>query len=150
MVKQSPTGTEWRDDRPRPFPARISGDGQGSGSGAWISGSGWVDFDHYYDWVEVVPINTGTELKFVDKENGRRGTSEIRPAVEANGASDVAVGTYVYLYAGTIKGNEPDFYYFFAGEAVASGSGNHIPVYCNGVLSGHITIDGNSVSVTYT
>lgn len=122
VLKQSPTGQEWRDDRPKPFPARISGNGQGSGSGAWTSGSGWVDFDHYYDWVEVVPINTGTELKFVDKENGRFGTSEVRPAVEANGIPDVEVGTYVYLYPGTIKGLEPDFYYFYVGDSFGSGS----------------------------
>ena len=123
VLKQSPTGMEWRDDRPRPFPARISGDGTGSGSGAWTSGSGWVDFDHYYDWVEVVPFNAGTELRFEDKENGRFGTSEVRPAVEANRVSDVPVDTIVYLYPGTSKGLEPDWYYFFAGDGT-SGSGS--------------------------
>lgn len=148
VVNQSPTGQNWRDDRPKPFPARISGDGAGSGSGAWTSGSGWTDFDHYYDWVEVVPLNTGTELKFTDKENGRRGTSEVRPAVEANGVPDVPVNSIIYLYAGTIKGMEPDFYYFWWSGESGNGSGIPITITCSDGSHHTATISGDSIVVS--
>lgn len=144
VIKQSPTGTEWRDDRHKPFPAKITGDGSGSGGGP--SGSGWADFDHHYDWIEVVPRTINSEVTFEEKENGRFGTSMKRPLVEANGVTDVPVDAIVMAYPGPTLGMEPEWYYFWWSGSIGSGSGNSIPAYCDGVLSGYITIDGDSVS----
>ena len=126
VLNQSPTGQQWQDHNAYPFPARITGNGTGSGPlGGWGSGhTEWVDFDHHYDWVEVIPVTINDELKFVTKENGRNGTSEYRPAVEANQVLDVPQEAIVYLYPGTIEGQEPTWYYFFYTGEIGTGSGN--------------------------
>lgn len=125
VLNQSPTGQQWIDQNAYPFPARITGNGTGSGGGP--SGSGWYDFDHHYDWEEVVPVTIDQEAKFETKETGRNGTSEVRPAVEANGVIDVPVDAIVWLYPGNIEGQEPQWYFFFWSGEIGSGSGGGEP-----------------------
>lgn len=151
-LDQSPTGQRWRDDRHKPFPARITGDGTGSGNGGGPSGSGWASFDHHYDWEEVVPISVNNEAVWQTKENGRTGTSNVRPAVEANGVTDVPIDSIVYLYAGPTEGMEPIWYYFWWSGELDSGSGNDAEYVttCPDGTSYKIRIDGNTVTVTET
>lgn len=139
VLNQSPTGQQWQDQNPKPFPARITGNGTGSGGGP--SGSGWYDFDHHYDWEEVVPVTIESEAKFVTKENGRTGTSETRPAVEANGVTDVPDDAIVWLLPGNMLGQEPEWYWFLWTGEVGTGSGNDetLSVNCG---------DGSSVTFT--
>jgi hypothetical protein len=151
VLNQSPTGQQWLDQISHPFPARITGDGSGSGSGGgWGSGhTGWHDFDHHYDWVEVVPVTIANELKFVTKENGRSGTSNVRPAVEANGVPDVPTDAIVWLYPGTIEGQEPTWYFFWwTGEISGSGSGGGMTVTCSDGTRYNVSINGNSIVVS--
>lgn len=147
VIKQSPTGTEWRDDRLKPFLARITGDGTGSGTGAGAggpSGSGWTDFNHHYDWEEVFPISINSEALFETKEDGRSGTSSQRPAVEANFVTDVPIDAIVMLYPGP---GEPDWYYFWWTGELGSGSGGGMTVTCSDGTSYPVTISGDSITV---
>ena len=151
VVNQSPTGTNWRDDRLRPFPAKITGNGTGSGPlGGWGSNhTEWEDFNHHYDWVEVVPVLVDGETTFVEKEDGRSGTSEWRPAVEANLAIDVPEESIVYLHPGSASGMEPDWYYFFWSGEAGSGSGNayEYATICQDGTRFKVTIDDTTVTV---
>ncbi len=154
VLNQSTSGQSWIDQNAYPFPAKLIGNGTGSGPrGGWGSGhSTWQDFTHHYDWAEVIPVNINDELKFVIKENGRTGTSETRPAVEANGATDVAEEMIVYLYPGTVLGQEPEWYYFFAGEGIGSGSGTdgEFTTLCPDGGTFKVRISGTTVTVTET
>jgi hypothetical protein len=149
VLNQSPTGQQWLDQVSKPFPARITGDGSGSGnSGGWGSGyTGWADFDHHYDWEEVIPVTIANELKFVTKENGRNGTSSVRPAVEANGVPDVPIDAIVWLYPGTIEGQEPTWYFFWWAGDLGSGSGGSSTVTCSDGTVYPVTINGTSIVV---
>lgn len=152
VSQQSPTGTKVEDHNAYPFPARIIGNGTGSGPrGGWGSGNTeWEDFTHHYDWEEVIPVNIDDELQFVTKENGRNGTSEYRPAVEANAVTDVPEESIVYLYPGTVEGQEPQWYYFFFTGEVGSGSGG-TPTYtivCDDGNRFSVDINGTEVTVT--
>lgn len=140
VAEIGPFGTRVIDQRKYGFWAQITGDGSGSGGG---SGGVSDSVLNHYDWMEMMPVFVDGVYQLIEKPFGRKGTSEYFPAVEVNELADVPVGANVWLEPGV---GVPDHYLFTFGGSIGSGSGNSIPAYCDGELSGYITIDGDSVS----
>lgn len=144
VMQTGPFGNRLVDQRPDAFWAQITGDG--SGSGTSTSGSG-VGAGHYYDWKEMVPSFYNGENVLIEKDHGRKGTSDACPAVEANEVQEVPIGTNVWLYPGA---GAPDYYLFlWTGEGSGSGgSGTEMTIDCgDGSDPITVTISGSSITV---
>jgi len=143
---QSATGTSLVDQRPQRRLAIVQ-DVYGSGSGASgsrpdglgespLSVTADMQSAYYVKFAQwVIEDNTYIAREMPEQPNVL--------AIEANGVENVPDGAIVEVLPGP---GQPDFYYFWWTGELGSGSGNSIPAYCDGELSGYITIDGDSVS----
>ena len=137
-------GVQLVDQKPKEILAIIR---VGGGSGQGGSGNKALpanDQENAYEWEEGYWTVENDDFVVRELVGGRSGTFHSLPAIERNNVNDVPDGYVTWIKPAWADGNW--FYEFDYNGEMGSGSGNSIPAYCDGELSGYITIDGDSVS----